>query len=220
MVNKTKNGFTLAEVLITLVIIGIVAALTISAVINTYVERSTVAKVKKALSILAQAKKLAEAQNGSVIGWDYPEGNSAAAVSKFWPYLKPYISVAKDCGSNTDCYQTGAVTSLNGSDASYPSTNSNYYKIVLADGSVMWFRMPWTGGKCNSNEGGVDGLCALFSIDVNGNKSPNVIGKDVFLFAMAIDGVYPYMGDYCDKNSFGWSCSSYIIKHNNMNYLH
>ena len=58
MVNKTKNGFTLAEVLITLVIIGIVAALTISAVINTYVERSTVAKVKKALSILAQAKNL------------------------------------------------------------------------------------------------------------------------------------------------------------------
>ena len=58
-----KNGFTLAEVLITLVIVGVVAALTISPLVNTYVESSTVAKVKKGLSILGQAKKLAEAQD-------------------------------------------------------------------------------------------------------------------------------------------------------------
>ena len=38
LVSKMKYGFTLAEVLITLVIVGVVAALTISAVINTYVE--------------------------------------------------------------------------------------------------------------------------------------------------------------------------------------
>jgi len=46
------NGFTLAEVLITLVIVGVVAALTIPTVINTYVESSTVAKVKKGINIL------------------------------------------------------------------------------------------------------------------------------------------------------------------------
>ena len=61
-----KNGFTLAEVLITLVIIGVIAALVIPATINTYVERSTVSKVKKAISILGQAKMLAENQNGPI----------------------------------------------------------------------------------------------------------------------------------------------------------
>ena len=95
MVNKAKSAFTLAEVLITLVIIGVVAALTISAVINTYVERSTVAKVKKGLSILGQAKKLAETQNGSIIGWDYGSTWSAENNQKFFNYIKPYISLSK-----------------------------------------------------------------------------------------------------------------------------
>ena len=65
-----SRAFTLAEILITLVVIGVVAALTISVVINTYVESSTVAKVKKGLSVLGQAKKLAETQNGSIVDRD------------------------------------------------------------------------------------------------------------------------------------------------------
>lgn len=57
------QAFTLAEILVTLVIIGVVAAFVISTLINTYVESSTVSKVKKGLSILGQAKKLAETEN-------------------------------------------------------------------------------------------------------------------------------------------------------------
>ena len=135
-----KNGFTLAEVLITLVIIGVVAALTISAVINTYVESSTVAKVKKGLSILGQAKKLAEAQNGSIEGWDFE------TPSQLFNYLKPNLSIAKDCGTGSDCYQSNGVYQLNGSlHVQNYNSSSSYYKFVLADGSVMWFRTALPG---------------------------------------------------------------------------
>lgn len=75
-------------------------------------------------------------------------------------------------------------------------------------------------GKCDSTRGGISNVCAVFSYDVNGSKKPNTIGKDIFQFMMAVDGIYPNTGNNCRKNSDGYGCSSYIIKHNNMNYLH
>lgn len=215
---KSKYAFTLAEVLITLVVIGVIAALTISPLINTYVESSTVSKVKKTLSILGQAKKLAEVQNGSIEGWNFNAGYTFQNVSDFWNYLKPHITVSKDCGNSTGCYDVD-VYKLNGSpnDTSYNS--SFFYKIILTDGSVLWFR-PTYSDKCRSTEGGVENVCAAFYYDVNGEKKPNTIAKDVFIFYMSADGVFPSLSDTCSKSSTGWGCTSYIIKNNNMNYLH
>jgi len=220
MLNKTKSAFTLAEVLITLVIIGIVAALTISAVINTYVERSTVAKVKKGLSILGQAKKLAEAQNGPVIGWDFEGTWSTENNQKFFNYLKPYISLSKDCGTAAGCYSS-SVYQLNGNlhSQSY-GTNNKFYKFVLADGSVMWFGASISGGKCGLSYSFVNNICATFFYDINGDKKPNTIGKDIFTYYIAADGVFPSDKNECHKNSTGFGCTTYIIQRNNMNYLH
>ena len=214
-----KNGFTLAEVLITLVIIGVIAALAISPLINTYVESSTVSKVKKGLSILGQAKKLAELQNGPIEGWEFGVGKNAETAAQFWNYLKPHISVAKDCGSSTDCYISVPIKKLNGSDWVNYNTQNMYYKLVLADGSVMWFRMEDTG-KCLTSASGINNVCSEFWYDVNGDKSPNTLGKDVFLYAINVDGVYPAINGDCNKSSDGFGCSGYIIQHNDMKYLH
>ena len=195
------SGFTLAEVLITLVIVGVVAALTISPLINTYVESSTVAKVKKGLSILGQAKKLAEVQHGSIEGWDFGNSNST-----FWSYLKPHISVVKDCGSGTACYQSDGVYQLNGFLYSTNNYNisTNYYKLVLSDGSVMWFRTNYSA-TCSNPDGDIQNVCAVFWYDVNGDKKPNTFGKDIFLYEMAIDGVYPNL-TVCNNYSIGFGC--------------
>ena len=217
-----KNGFTLAEVLITLVIIGVVAALSISPLINTYVESSTVAKVKKGLSIIGQAKKLAEAQNGSIEGWDFGEGATAETAAQFWNYLKPHISVTKDCGSSADCYQSDGVYRLNGQLHGYNyNTDTMFYKIILSDGSVMWFRTggPSGQGRCSMTEFSVENTCAVFFYDVNGDKKPNTFGKDIFHYIMNTNGVYPAL-DSCTKTSYGIGCAAYIIKNSNMKYLH
>jgi len=220
----SKSGFTLAEVLMTLVIVGVVAAFTIPTVINTYVESSTVAKVKKGLSILGQAKKLAEAQNGSIEGWDFSDGATAENAEKFWNYVKPYFSIVKDCGFGHDCYQSDGVYLLKGNkwDINFNiSTSHYYYKFILADGSVMWLRTA-IGGRCADSDAGagVNNICAMFWYDVNGIKKPNTFGKDVFRYAVTVNGVYPDMNNDCNKNSNGWGCAGYIIKHNNMDYLH
>lgn len=63
-------GFTLAEVLVTLGIIGIVAALTIPTLVANYRKKVVVSKLKKVYSDLQQAVKLSEADNGTCDTWD------------------------------------------------------------------------------------------------------------------------------------------------------
>ncbi len=67
MKSFNKSGFTLAEVLITLTIIGIIAALTIPTLMTKYNDHVTATKVKKSYSILANAIKMAEQQEGQLV---------------------------------------------------------------------------------------------------------------------------------------------------------
>lgn len=70
----TYKGFTLAEVLITLGIIGIVAALTIPTLISKYQERVTITRLKESYSMLAQAYQFAVNKNGSPASWKFGTG--------------------------------------------------------------------------------------------------------------------------------------------------
>ena len=65
-----RFGFTLAEVLITLGIIGVVAAMTIPTLITNYQKRETVTRLKSAYAQLQQAIKLSESDNDELGGWD------------------------------------------------------------------------------------------------------------------------------------------------------
>ena len=70
---KQKLGFTLAEVLITLGIIGIVAAMTIPVLITNYQKKTTATRVKKAYSELLLAIKLSESFNIATTSLSYSE---------------------------------------------------------------------------------------------------------------------------------------------------
>src|SRR5574344_1167569 len=62
-------GFTLAEVLITLGIIGVVAALTIPTLINSYQEKANVSKFLKTYAVLNQAYLMATNEYGPIEDW-------------------------------------------------------------------------------------------------------------------------------------------------------
>lgn len=66
---KINYGFTLAEVLITLGIIGVVAAMTMPSLIANHQEKVTVTKVKKVYSILSQAYLIAVEEYGTPDEW-------------------------------------------------------------------------------------------------------------------------------------------------------
>lgn len=94
----TKKAFTLAEVLITLGIIGIVAAMTIPTLLTNIREKQTVSKLKQTYSMLSQAFKLVE-DNGGVLG-DLAENDNISSkdrAAKFMDLLRPHLKILVDC---------------------------------------------------------------------------------------------------------------------------
>ena len=119
-----KFAFTLAEVLITLGIIGIVAALTLPALIQTNKNLEVEAKLKKFYSIMNQAIMLSELKNGDYNYWPAPCGNTTCE-EYLAKYYKPYFTTIK-------------LTKFN----SYGGNNVAYY---FNDGTAVVFKAE--GGK-------------------------------------------------------------------------
>jgi len=86
-------AFTLAEILITIGIIGIVAAITLPAVITNYQKQSTATKVKKFYNVINNAINMSIVNHGDVNTW-YPERKNNTYddnVDFLKEYILPYI---------------------------------------------------------------------------------------------------------------------------------
>ncbi len=215
---KSKNAFTLAEVLITLGIIGIVAAMTLPSLIQKHQERVTVNKVKKFYSVMSQAQLMAIKDHGYLDEWDVSGGLTKEGTEKLMDYLKPYLKIAKDCGTSSGCLQNGTIKLLSGDNWTNYDSDKRYYKLILNDGTYMWLRTA-VNTYCATNDYGVNNSCGTLWIDINGKNPPNTIAKDIFLFALVKNGIVTFGNDDCNSSSYGWSCSKYILEQGNMDYL-
>ena len=152
----------MAEVLITLGIIGVVAALTLPAVIQAYKKQEASARLKKFYSSMSQAIATAEAETGvKAYEWDklswtgYDPTNSYKQTSAYYKeYIAPYIKTLKVV------------------DGVYDSKNNinSRMKLYFQDGSTAELNV---------------GQCVSFYFDTNGEKAPNELGKDIFIFFIA-----------------------------------
>lgn len=173
------KGFTLSEVLITLGIIGIIAAFTIPGVISKYNKKVTEENLKVAYSLLSQAIQMSEEQNGSVEYWniiDIEEDGSFAQR-----YIFPYLNLTQNCGlamHNKSCFFSGSNQNgwfdMSGGDTSggYGGYGASYFSsAVLSNGMII--------GVINKK-----GLwnSVKIAIDINGRRCEQKIGKDVFYF--------------------------------------
>ena len=94
-INSSSAAFTLAEILITLGIIGIIAALTIPNLIYEYRKKSLETGLVRFYSTINQAFKLSAAENGDERQWtDFGEDS----CSFYKKYLAPYLKAEYECG--------------------------------------------------------------------------------------------------------------------------
>lgn len=179
-INKNTNpkAFTLAETLITLGIIGIVATLTIPTLVENYQKEQAVSQLKKTFTELAQLVKQSELDNGNNSQWDWGSDYSTAQVS-FDKYWAPYLKIAQRCTSYSNCGYTssnpwklitGVTYTVPISSSSSSSVGSS---VILADGTFIMVR---TLENTTSRKD-------LF-VDINGNKGPNIFSKDLFSFVL------------------------------------
>lgn len=220
--NMHKKAFTLAEVLITLGIIGIVAAMTLPTVVNKYQERVTVTKVKKFYSLINQVLLFAIKDNGYVDEWDYIEYNEDGETisDKFVEYLKPYLKITKDCGAKAGCIASGIYKEGDGANWHDYDSSKKHYKMILADGSYMWLRRQdnITTTVCDDEDGSYKNVCGGIWIDINGKKPPNMFGQDTFFFIVQKNRVMPAKHNDCYIGKKGWGCANHIIQNGDMKY--
>jgi prepilin-type N-terminal cleavage/methylation domain-containing protein len=215
-----KRAFNLSEVLITIAIIGVVAALTLPTLIQKYKNHETISKLKKFYSTLSQAQLMAISQYGPADQWlfDSSSSFSEASAIALAEKIKPHLKILNDCGTRNSCVDSSyRIKYLNGYEYDVDYTGlTKYYKMKLNDGSYLWFRT--NGNNCVNNNESTINVCAVFWYDANGGKSPNTLGKDVFLFYMLKDKVIPDNRDDCYTNKGGWGCAKYVLTEGNLNY--
>ena len=210
--------------LITLVIIGVVAALTIPNLMQKYTEQTTVKKVQKFYSTLSNAYNLAMKDNGTVDEWGIT-GNDEESAAKIAEMLfKPYFKIAKDCGNTNKggCLSENAYKRLDNTSGVAYAILSSAYKFTLEDGAAIFF------GANIATEPYIG-----ITYDVNGPAEPNQFGKDTFEFVIRGQYVFPSglpYGNYhwrsfgnggcVGTNPSGFGCAAWVIYKGNMDYLH
>ena len=159
----------MAEVLITLGIIGVVAALTLPSIITRYQKKEAAVRLKQSYTILTQAIQMSELENGPLNQWEFEYTPSGTETTKIFveKYLTPYIKTIKKVNQKTSAtpYEYYYIHD----NQLVSGGGHTHYSIALANGTYLHFN----GNYNISNKIDV-------RIDINGKKGPNIIGRDTF----------------------------------------
>lgn len=253
------TAFTMAEILLSLTIIGIVAAITLPSLTGNINERTWNTQRKALYARFSQAIALMPALNG--YGTLKEETDSAgstsiedtAAETFVTDGLSKVIKINNICDNEhlEDCGIVSNITTLAGSLISFPDTMGNLNSLMVGTHStatenisiidtkaaafetqngesiVVYYNPNCVGDLQNLTWGGSTGyfgqtrVCTNFIYDLNGNKGPNTVGKDIgFMTLMypsdpkitapvpapsALSGTYAMTG----TNSATQACTAY-----------
>ncbi|MGN0005524.1 MAG: type II secretion system protein [Candidatus Gastranaerophilaceae bacterium] len=226
-----KKGFTLAEVLITLVVIGVIASFTIPAVINAQNDKEVLARLKKSYSALSQVMMTTQALNGSFTDWGMQDNNTASIEYTFNHYILPYIKNMKKCINTSGCWTNDKTKAFDGNG--YASTafdtgmGQNNITFILNDGSFV--SMDIYGDDIDEVFGITENTAfptLTFAVDINGDKGPNQVGKDVFFFVQTKNGLVPAGKDNASARCYtganggyaGYDCAAKVLKTGSVQY--
>lgn len=216
-----KRGFTLAEVLITLGIVGVVAALTAPALVMSSRNEANAARLSVVISNLENAFQSAIAQEGAdnLYGtslWDFgggerlnaTQGNRAQFVGRLGQYM--ILNGYKDsAGEFYDSIPTCPMSTTGGTNSQQCisgrtqrfSGDGRMFTIETKNGAAIHMRAYRRNGLAAAKQAAIARGCTYYTnaadiiIDVNGKNSPNTFGRDIFWFQLGENGVlYPVGG--------------------------
>lgn len=185
---RQKIGFTLSEVLITLVVIGVIAAIAVPLIYANYQKKVYVVQLKKSYKTVVSGFRSLMAKEGvlrisETSLWQNKddEGALQSEMAQAFIILKQY-GVGKARGDDAVNYKCLNMNSINGSI-------HNWSPTFLNDGSILYysFRNDPYYPQYRPDENKPADLGNIW-IDVNGIKPPNKIGRDLFQFVLYDDG--------------------------------
>jgi prepilin-type N-terminal cleavage/methylation domain-containing protein len=198
-----KSAFTLSEVLISLVIIGVIAAITLPTLIQKYQDQALKSALKKNYSVLKSALDKYQVDNGERLLAGGIKGRKLKSI------LIKYLNIMTDC--DFGWYAAGDITKACIKNYEDETRNSQVYKTY--NNKTYIALEPFDDGQFILNDGSIiliDNAISTpnriyISVDVNGmDKKPNRLGKDLFMFQLMSNGELLPMGakgtDYYSLN--------------------
>lgn len=223
-------GFTLAEVLITLGIIGIVAAITLPTIITNYQDKITVTKVKKAYTIFSQAYLRAIDDNGGLPKeeWDCSKFESTSDGSKFsrcyMSYMLPYLQKVENCYVDSNTRKKCHFSSFIDNNITQ-GKNTPYYNL---HGEIMGY-LGDGGGAYTIASGGIEFMMYRDYIAIKTDtNSKNILNKNLFFFKLDNNKLRTTSGYTTNIEQYwtGFTCpgcisiaTGWILLHSNLDYL-
>ena len=200
MKKNRKRAFTMAEMMVVIIILGVIAALVLPGMIQDHQKKINLAKTAKwynAISNLVNLKEIdeeyIETVGGGITEITLPHDEALEYFASLDPIKYTGTHVYKNL-NGTDC----------GEHFCQPGTDKGP-ALIMPDGTLIIF-----SGYISSEQ------YKAFAIDPNGEKGPNVLGHDLFVFAITKeDGVVPFgfnnAGDKSDGDTFGDTYDRSII---------
>lgn len=175
MILEEKDAFTLAETLITLMVIGVVAALTIPSLMQTWRDRQFATAKKKAMTITANGYKQMVADNDGNYS-TLPLFQCGTDFSCLSEIHRKFFKIDMDKANSHDGLAAKYTKSGDSSEEAGFSWDDVPYIFTTQDGMTYGFLASEEG---NSIE---------IVVDTNGEKSPNKICKDVYKMIVKSNG--------------------------------
>lgn len=195
-----KKGFTLAEILITLSIVGVVAVLTIPATMRNYQKKVYVAQLQKVYSQISEAALAVMNDEHSDDFYETLAGrqNSCDAAGNCTQglgyLLNKYLEPERKNCATTGCLPTGINAYKTISGVSAGSVSSEYCAQTANGATICGFFNP-------------NNTCMSIAVDVNGVDKPNIVGRDLFVMDIHKDGAISDYGSGCSVGSQGCAAS-------------
>lgn len=239
-----KKSFTLAETLITLTILGAIAVLVISNIINRISDRIAITQLKRAYALIDNAIQEMYVIEGLPDTWMQgymPAQKTDVRFGKSLINHLPYEDYRDyGCCSHSNFFPKKYGHDLNSYYRKYKSLNGNITENIEGENGfpiILKNRMYISQIKANYYTYGktlfypdTKGIVTI-RVDVNGIKGPNRYGYDVFFFTVDPEAGLNFKSTYdtaeknnCNKNSnvsdanSGKSCAYWVLRHNNMAY--
>ena len=171
-----KSAFTLAETLIVIGIIGVVAALTLPNLNHATGDKEKVTRVRKIYSALTDAFDRATAIYGPMDEWFNDVNNSKNQNELVAKRVTEFMKVSKVCGFDAEGCFSDALTLWSDGSECESTTNGNLafaYKVILSDGVSLGFHQEISDSR----------KILVIRVDIDGpNKGKNQLGNDLFDF--------------------------------------
>ena len=204
-----KAAFTLAEVLITIGIIGVVSAMTIPNLIQKNQKRIIEANIKEDYSIIQQVIRQNEANDIDIVS-EFKDLDTQFLKTWFETYFAPYMKYNRICYDTAGCWQDrGPNKALSGVSVAYDygakGIGDSIITVKLNNGSNLNFNV-W-GGENWKRFGVRNSKPLTIFIDANGDSPPNVFGKDIYVMVYTAETGLVYAGYHKTDSEINQNCS-------------